>query len=91
MTKMYSRGGRTTDQMFAPVVRDLAAQERAQREDQRERERRAAEAEARLDAPLTRRELLEAIETTASDYGCAGTPESDAIADAFRKLGEALS
>lgn len=82
---------KTTQQMFGKVVRDLNAAEQARQDDLAEQRRRAEEAEARLDEPLTRREVLAAIEQVAADYGCNGTPESAAIADAFRALGKALS
>ena len=82
---------RTTDQMFGKVVRDMAAQERAEREDARDRARQLAEEEARLDEPLTRREVIDAVETVAFGYECSGSPQSDMIAAAFRKLAEALS
>lgn len=59
---------RTTDQMFGKVVRDMAAQERAEREEARDRVRQLAEEDARLDEPLTRREVLDAIETVKSRY-----------------------
>lgn len=59
---------KTAQQMFGKVARDIAAAERAERDDQLDRERRAAEAEARLDEPLTRREVLEAIESVKSRY-----------------------
>lgn len=75
---------RTTQQMFGKVARDIAATERAHREDQRERERAAIEAEARLDAPLTRREVLEALDAVMEQ--CGG-PERSMLRD----LKEALS
>lgn len=59
---------KTAQQMFGKVARDIAAAERAERDDQADRERRAAEAEARLDEPLTRREVLDAIESVKSRY-----------------------
>lgn len=52
---------------------------------------RAQEIEARLDETLTRREVIDAIDTVAGEYGCGGTHESELIADAFRKLAKALS
>lgn len=81
---------KTTQQMFGKVARDLARQEQAMRDDAADRERRAQEAEERLDEPLTRREVLDAIETVASEYACNGDHDSMLIADAFRKLAEAL-
>jgi hypothetical protein len=47
--------------------------------------------QARLDETLTRREVVQAINRVASDYGGNGTHESDLIADAFRALARALS
>lgn len=55
-----------------------------------DRERRAREAEERLDAPLTRRDLLDAIESVRREYGISGTEEAELIEGAFRKLAEAL-
>lgn len=81
---------RTTDQMFGKVLRDREAAERAQREDQADRVRRAAEAEARLDESLTRREILDAVEVIVSDYDASGTDAGTLLADAFRRLAEAL-
>lgn len=71
---------RTTNQMFGAIERDLQRTAQAQREDQRDHER----AEARLDEPLTRREVLEAIESVANEYG-------DLIHGMLTQLGKALS
>jgi hypothetical protein len=81
---------KTSQQMFGKVARDIARQEQSARDDAADRERRVQEAEERLDEPLTRREVLEAIESVANDYGCNGDHDSMLIADAFRKLAEAL-
>jgi hypothetical protein len=62
--------------------------------EQRELDERLAQIErdqARLDETLTRREVIDAIDQVASDYGGNGTHESDLICDAFRKLSRALS
>lgn len=45
----------------------------------------------RLDETLTRREVIDAIDQVASDYGGNGNHDLDLIADAFRKLSKALS
>lgn len=77
--------------MFRQLERQLARNAEIAKEDAAERARHAEEQEARLDAPLTRREVLEAIESVAHEYGCNGNHDSDLICDAFRKLAEALS
>lgn len=79
---------KTTKQMFGAAVRDIAAMERAMQEDARDRNRRQEEADARLDAPLSRREVLEAIETVASAY--SGQHGHD-TRDLLRRLAEALT
>jgi hypothetical protein len=79
---------KTVKQMFGKVARDIAAAERAAKEDAADRERRVAEAEARLDEPLTRREVLEALENVAIEHDCSGDHN---FADAFRKLAQVLS
>ena len=76
---------------FNKIVRDLQATERAIERDVQDQARRAAEAEARLDEPLTRRDVLDALDEVANEYGCNGDHDSDLIADAFRKLKDALS
>lgn len=81
---------KTANQMFGKVTRDLARQEQARRDDAADRERRAQEVEDRLDEPLKRRDVLEAIESVASEYTCNGDHDSTLVADAFRKLAEAL-
>lgn len=79
---------RTTDQMFSKAVRDKAAQERAEREEARERARQLAEVEARLDEPLTRREVLAAIESVKSRYS---PYHHSTIIELLDRLAEALS
>ena len=76
---------RTINQMFGKTIRDLEAAERARREDQADRERRAAEAEARLDEPLTRREVLDALESVTS-----ALDDTDVTSQMLRALMEAL-
>lgn len=78
---------KTAKQMFGAALE----WERAMREDAADRERRAADEQARLDETLTRREVIEALESVANEYGCNGNHDSDLIADAFRKLAGALS
>jgi predicted phage gp36 major capsid-like protein len=75
---------RTTKQMFGAI--EQTAQ--AQREDQRDRERAAREAAARLDAPVSRYELLKAIESVANEYDEMGHRGTGIM---LRKLVEALS
>lgn len=82
---------KTGKQMFGKLARDAAAMERALKEDAADRYVRAMEEEAHQDAPISRRDVLDALETAASEYGCAGNHDSDLIADAFRKLAKALS
>ncbi len=81
---------KTANQMFGKVTRDLTRQEQARRDDAADRERRVQEVEDRLDEPLKRREVLEAIESVASEYTCNGDHDSMLVADVFRKLAEAL-
>jgi cell division protein YceG involved in septum cleavage len=88
---MGVRAVKTTQQMFGKLERDLAATARMEREEAADRQRRIDQGQARLDESVTRREILEALESVASEYGCRGFPENEAIADAFRKLAEALS
>lgn len=69
---------------------------RRQEIDAEERERRLrAEQwqhdEAILDRPLTRRELIEALDETILDIGGSGMETQDLICDAFRKLRENLT
>jgi hypothetical protein len=78
---------KTTDQMFDKVARDIAAQERAVAQDAADRERYAAEAEARLDEPLTRRELLDAIESVKSRYS---PHHHSMLIEMLERLAEAL-
>lgn len=82
---------RTTNQMFGKLQRDLVAAAHAEQQRLNDRARIAVEAEARLDQPMTRRELMTAIESVAHEYGMQGDHDSDLICNAFRKLGEALS
>lgn len=56
-----------------------------------ERIERAADIEARLDAPLTRRELIDALNEVASEYGAVGDHDSGLIYDAFRNFARHLS
>ena len=82
---------KTTHQMFGMLQRQLNENARLAQEIVTERERRAAEEEARLDEPLSRREVLDAIESVAHGYGCNSDHDSDLICNAFRKLAEAIS
>ncbi len=77
---------KTAKQMFGAVTRQLAATERAVREDAADR----IEEQDRLDETLTRREVIEALESVARSY-TNGAPEAQRIADAFKELAEALS
>lgn len=56
-----------------------------------ERIESANERELRLDETLTRREVVEAIEALANEYGCDGNHDSDLISIVFLKLAKALS
>jgi hypothetical protein len=78
---------KTAKQMFAPIVRA----QQAELDDAADRQRRANEAEERLDEPLTRREVVEAIESVANEYAGSGFPEQEIICDAFAKLAAILS
>jgi hypothetical protein len=69
---------RTAGQMFGKVARDLAAAERARREDEADAQRQEREAEERLNEPLRRRDVLDAIEQVKyhySEYHHSGTIE----------------
>lgn len=74
--------------MFGGIAREMARAARAEAEDQATRERHAQEAEAHLDAPITRREVLDAIEEVAREYDAMGR---NGTRDLLRKLAEALS
>ncbi|MGO3930841.1 hypothetical protein [Rhodopseudomonas pseudopalustris] len=52
--------------------------------------RRAAEAEQRLDEPVSRRELLEVIAAVRAKYAGSGTEPRDTMADALGALAEEL-
>ena len=59
----------------------------------REREyygRLAEEAEARANEPVTRRELVEAIDNVGSHYALSGTHDHDLISNAFERLAQVL-
>jgi hypothetical protein len=49
-------------------------------------ERGRDEREARLDAPVPRRELLAAIRNAEREFSASGYEARDLVADAFRKL-----
>lgn len=82
---------KTAEQMFGPIVRTQRAQLQAERDDAADRQRRADEAEARLNEPLTRREVVDAIREARDHFGGSGEPVQDAIYDAFARLADALS
>lgn len=63
-----------------PTIAELDA------EDRRNAERYAAEREARLDAPVSRRELLEAIKETRKHFSGSGYELHDAVARALQHL-----
>lgn len=77
--------------MFDHIVQAQLTDLRATAADQAGRERRANEAEARLDEPLTRREVLDALNTAQDHFGGSGEPVQEAIYDAFGRLRDALS
>jgi hypothetical protein len=54
--------------------------------DDRNAERERDEREARLDAPVPRRELLAAIRNVEREFSASGYEARDLVADAFRKL-----
>jgi hypothetical protein len=54
--------------------------------DDRNAERERDEREARLDAPVPRRELLAAIRNAEREFSASGYEARDLVADAFRKL-----
>lgn len=68
---------KTAKQMFGAAARDVAAMERDQ-----------AEADARLDAPLTRREVLEAIESVRLSW--SSTNQESRTRELLDRLMEAL-
>ncbi len=79
---------KTAKQMFGAVTRQLAATERAMREDAADSERRIVEEQDRLDETLTRREVIEALESVASVYS---SMDGHDTRDLLRRLVEALS
>lgn len=60
-------------------------------EEARIRREHAEARAARLNDTLTRREMVDAIESVAHEYGRVGDHDSDLIANAFQKLAEALT
>ena len=82
---------RTAEQMFGKIARQIEADDRMLREEAARREREFEEQEARLDNPISRREVIEAIDFVVSEYSGNGVQTHDMIADAFRKLAKALS
>lgn len=64
------------------IQRDLEMRQR----DEADRQRRADEAEARLDAPVTRRELLAALERVRNSAGCNTADHWNAIEMTLRDL-----
>jgi hypothetical protein len=52
---------------------------------------RALARESRMDEPLTRLEVVDAIENVAREYGAHGNPEAGLIRDAFRRLAVELA
>lgn len=77
---------------FMPWTPEGKAERQAEREtwarkaDEADQQRRADEAEARLGAPITRRELLHALETVRNRAGCNVGDHWDAIEIIFRAL-----
>lgn len=72
--------------MFGPIVRSQQRLLQIEREENADRARRVAEEEARLDEPLTRREVVEAIESVVNEYA-----EHELLSEAFARLAVALS
>ena len=68
--------------------RDTRTPEQIDEDNAREQ---AAIREERLDAPVSRRELLDALELTAGNFGCNGTDVDDRVAAALRSVMDALS
>jgi hypothetical protein len=52
--------------------------------------RRNAERKARLDAPISRRDLIDTLENVANRYACTKGHDSATVCNAFRRLAEAL-
>lgn len=77
--------------MFQHIINAQLTDLRATVADEADRERRVNEAEARLDEPLTRREVLNALETSRNHFGGSGALVQEAICDAFDRLKDALS
>ena len=72
-------------------VRKLTPEEERLARNMTEPDRTPDDALERIDHVLTRRDVLAALETVASEYACSGNHDSDLIADAFRKLKQALT
>lgn len=68
--------------------RDTRTPEQREADMMREHEERQ---EARLNETLTRREVIEAIESVANDYAQRRDHESDVICNAFQSLADALA
>jgi len=77
--------------MFRKLQRQLDADSRMMKEAEESARRKAESEQARLDEPLTRREVIGAIETVAWGYACNGDHDSDLVANAFRALKDVLS
>lgn len=72
--------------------RDTRTPEEREREEMWERIERDALAEKeRLDAPLTRVEVIDALENVANRYAATNDHDSMIVCNAFRRLAEALS
>lgn len=81
----------TKSRMFHHIVQAQLTELRATAQDAADRERRLNEEEARMDEPLTRREVLSALETVRDHFGGSGEPVQEAIYDAIDRLRDALS
>lgn len=82
---------KTAKQMFGRLAAEMRESAERDYAELAARQHAAAEAEARLDAPLTRREVIEAIRDTRDYYAGSGFPEQEIICDALDRLADALS
>jgi hypothetical protein len=82
---------KTTKQMFGKLAYEMRRDAERELEELRARQFAADAAGARLDAPISRREVLEAIREVRNHFGGNGLPEQEALCDAFDRLADALS
>ncbi len=82
---------KTVKQMFGQIANEMRAAAERDYLELASRQHAADEAEARLDAPLTRRDVLDAIRDVRDRFGGSGEPIQEVVYDAFDRLLDALS